>query len=292
MVRNHRLQDIKDFDETKKQKQIFQSSEMEKKLQEFQARKTIEEDKQKKIEFPILNEEESVKGETNTAEDTTFRDKSKKKETEVIKEKQGKGAVTETQHLPEMAADMHKEKMIKQEGNQAFLPPNPLEDYSEADNDISGYEDEYSVGIDLPLATEITSGNVTPIPTTGELEELSSVEDLVDQADSGRSSHIRDSQTSLRSLLKKTSLDNEEIFENSIDKVDGNVSPRKVHFSDIDQVKLLSQDSSPAASDVSDTTALPITMCKTFLSSTPSPSMPTIISTKISENLDADRPVH
>ena len=69
-------------------------------------------------------------------------------------------AVTETQHLPEMAADMHKEKMIKQEGNQVFLPPNPLEDYSEADNDISGYEDEYSVGIDLPLATEITSGNI------------------------------------------------------------------------------------------------------------------------------------
>ena len=87
-------------------------------------------------------------------------------------------------------------------------------------------------------------------------------------------------------------MDNEEIFENSIDKVDGNVSPRKVHFSDIDQVKLLSQDSSPAASDVSDTTALPITMCKTFLSLTPSPSMPTIITTKISENLDADRPVH
>ena len=91
MVRNHRLQDIKDFDETKKQKQIFQSSEMEKKLQEFQARKTIEEDKQKQIEFPILNEVESVKEETNRAEDTTVRDKSKKKETEVLKEKEGKG---------------------------------------------------------------------------------------------------------------------------------------------------------------------------------------------------------
>ena len=69
-------------------------------------------------------------------------------------------AVTEALHLPEMAAYMHKEKITKQEGNQAFLPTNPLEDYSEADNDISGYEDEYSVGIDLPLATEITSGNI------------------------------------------------------------------------------------------------------------------------------------
>ena len=91
MVRNHRLKDIKDFDETKKQKQIFQSSEIEKKLQEFQARKTIEEDKQKTIECPALNEVESVKEETNRAEDTTVRDKSKKKEIEEIKEKEGKG---------------------------------------------------------------------------------------------------------------------------------------------------------------------------------------------------------
>ena len=36
---------------------------------------------------------------------------------------------------------------------------------------MSCYEDDFSVGIDLPLAVE-TSGNVTPIPTTGELEEL------------------------------------------------------------------------------------------------------------------------
>ena len=51
-------------------------------------------------------------------------------------------AVTEALHLPEMAAYMHKEKITKQEGNQAFLPPNPLEDYSEADNDISENTDD------------------------------------------------------------------------------------------------------------------------------------------------------
>merc|ERR1719219_497811 len=38
MVRNHRLQDIKDFDETKKRGQLFQTSEMEKRQQEFQSR--------------------------------------------------------------------------------------------------------------------------------------------------------------------------------------------------------------------------------------------------------------
>ena len=41
----------------------------------------------------------------------------------------------------------------------------------ESDEEMSCYEDDFSVGIDLPLAVE-TSGNVTPIPTTGELEEL------------------------------------------------------------------------------------------------------------------------
>ena len=42
---------------------------------------------------------------------------------------------------------------------------------ADSDEDMSAYEDDFSVGIDLPLAAE-TSGNVTPIPTTGELEEL------------------------------------------------------------------------------------------------------------------------
>ena len=40
------------------------------------------------------------------------------------------------------------------------------------EEEMSGYDDDFSVGIDLPLAVDTTSGNVTPIPTTGELEEL------------------------------------------------------------------------------------------------------------------------
>ena len=46
---------------------------------------------------------------------------------------------------------------------------------ADSDEDISCYDDDFSVGIDLPMAAE-TSGNVTPIPTTGELEELRSVQ--------------------------------------------------------------------------------------------------------------------
>ena len=44
----------------------------------------------------------------------------------------------------------------------------------ESDDEMSGFEDDFSVGIDLPMTVE-TSGNVTPIPTTGELEELRSI---------------------------------------------------------------------------------------------------------------------
>ena len=57
MVRNHRLQDIKDFDETKKRGQLFESSEMEKKQQEFQVRKTKDDEQQKIKEFPQLSSE-------------------------------------------------------------------------------------------------------------------------------------------------------------------------------------------------------------------------------------------
>ena len=44
-------------------------------------------------------------------------------------------------------------------------------DRHESDEEMSCFEDEVSMGIELPNAAE-TSGNVTPIPTTGELEEL------------------------------------------------------------------------------------------------------------------------
>ena len=40
------------------------------------------------------------------------------------------------------------------------------------EEEMSGYDDDFSVGIDLPMAVDSTSGNVTPIPTTGELEQL------------------------------------------------------------------------------------------------------------------------
>lgn len=55
------------------------------------------------------------------------------------------------------------------------LTPERLEERGGQDSDeeeMSGYEDDFSVGIDLPMAVDMTSGNVTPIPTTGELEEL------------------------------------------------------------------------------------------------------------------------
>ena len=51
------------------------------------------------------------------------------------------------------------------------MPGPVLARNDESDDEMSGFEDDFSVGIDLPMAIE-TSGNVTPIPTTGELEEL------------------------------------------------------------------------------------------------------------------------
>ena len=124
---------------------------------------------------------------------------------------------------------------------------------------------------------------MTPIPTTGELGDLSSGEDLPDpdhRSLSGRrpASQQDGSETSLKSLLKKNNFDNEETAYRSIADVEeenmGNMTPKKVHFSEIDQVKRLSQDSDPA-----DTTVLPILLCKTVMSSTPSPSVPTIVPT-------------
>ena len=60
---------------------------------------------------------------------------------------------------------------------------------------------------------------------------------------------------------------------------DGKVSPKKVHFSEIDQVKLMSQDSliSFAPSEGSDVPILPITICKTVMSTTPIPSVARIV---------------
>merc|ERR1719376_409463 len=166
MVRNHRLQDIKDFDETKKRGQLFQTSEMEKRQQEFQNRKTKDEEElQKRNEFPQLSSEnetfvrctnqmetyihkipdevQSVKKERYTNEDIQGSDKLNGRETHEHTEstkKQQKGekeAVTEAQHLPEKSVDVHKDLITNQEEKQVLLLCNPLEDCSDVDNDIS-----------------------------------------------------------------------------------------------------------------------------------------------------------
>jgi len=123
------------------------------------------------------------------------------------------------------------------------------------DEDDFGYEEEFSVGIDLPQGQDTTSGNVTPIPTTGELEELSisSQDDatIVEDIRSGQGSRA----TPLKSLLKKPSVDIESSGDSDSD--DGKISPKKVHFSEIDQVKLMSQESiaSMVSSDSGDPAA-------------------------------------
>ena len=126
------------------------------------------------------------------------------------------------------------------------------------------------------------TGNVTPIPTTGELEELSVEEEILVEEDIRPISRQDSRATPLKSLLKKASFNNEETFGSigsDLDSEDGKVSPKKVHFSEIDQVKLMSQDSliSFAPSERSDVPSLPITLCKTVMSTTPIPSVARIV---------------
>ena len=63
------------------------------------------------------------------------------------------------------------------------------------------------MGIDLPQGLDHTSGNVTPTPTTGELEELSissaEQQTVVEDIRSSQGSRA----TPLKSLLKKPSVD-------------------------------------------------------------------------------------
>ena len=74
------------------------------------------------------------------------------------------------------------------------------------------------MGIDLPQGLDPTSGNVTPTPTTGELEELSissaeqqTVVEDIRSTQGSQATDIRSSQgsraTPLKSLLKKPSVD-------------------------------------------------------------------------------------
>merc|ERR1719273_1298725 len=88
--------------------------------------------------------------------------------------------------------------------------PSPSLGETTDEEDDFGFEDEQSMGIDLPQGVDPTSGNVTPTPTTGELEELSIssaeqqtvVEDIKKVVEDIRSTQ-GSRATPLKSLLKK-----------------------------------------------------------------------------------------
>ena len=121
------------------------------------------------------------------------------------------------------------------------------------DDPESEAAEEVSCAIDLP--TQENSGNVTPVPTTGELEEISAHEEEVKAKelllnvveDPGR-------RTPLKSLLKRTSEEPPDLHEDFCDPDEGRYSPKKVvTFSEVDQIKLMSMESlvSTATSDTS-----------------------------------------
>ncbi len=129
---------------------------------------------------------------------------------------------------------------------------------------------------------------MTPIPTTGELEELSSVEESTVIEDlSGKEDLLEQvgpqaaRSTPLKSLLKKPSLDVDSSSSDS-DYEDGKVSPKKVHFSEIDQVKLMSQESlsSMAASELNENSQLPVTLCTAVIKTTAVPSVVKIVNSR------------
>ena len=88
------------------------------------------------------------------------------------------------------------------------------------------------------------------MPTRGELEEISSVDELtavedilLDEMNSEYQQETR--ATPLKSLLKKPTVETPDMnrSDSETDSEDGKTSPKKVHFCEIDQVKLMSQDS-------------------------------------------------
>ena len=131
---------------------------------------------------------------------------------------------------------------------------------------------------------------MTPSPTTGELEELSSVDEptvieetvrpskaVIEAVASLQQQQQTARSTPLKSLLKKPSLDVDSSSSES-DSEDGKVSPKKVHFSEIDQVKLMSQESlsSMVASELNEN-PLPVTLCTAVIKTTPVPSLVKIV---------------
>lgn len=132
---------------------------------------------------------------------------------------------------------------------------------------------------------------MTPVPTTGELEELSSVDEptvIEDPVTASRepveASSLQQAarSTPLKSLLKKPSLDvADDSSSSDSDAEDGKASPKKVHFSEIDQVKLMSQESlaSMAASELNEN-PLPVTLCTAVMKTTAVPSVVKIVNSR------------
>ena len=153
-----------------------------------------------------------------------------------------------------------------------------LEAAIHSDDDTEGYSEgaeDFSCGIEMPFSmagggTELDSGNVTPVQTLGELEDIS-VEELELQ------SSTSPRRTPLKSLLKK-SFETEETHslpEEPLTTVrERSCSPRKaVHFSEVDQVKLMSQESlvSTAPSDGSQSEAQTVNATSITCTAKPSP---------------------
>ena len=144
-----------------------------------------------------------------------------------------------------------------------------------SDDDTEGYSEgaeDFSCGIEMPFSmagggTELDSGNVTPVQTLGELEDIS-VEELELQ------SSTSPRRTPLKSLLKK-SFETEETPEEPLTTVrERSCSPRKaVHFSKVDQVKCMSQESlvSTAPSDGSQSEAQTVNATSMTCTAKPAP---------------------
>ena len=129
--------------------------------------------------------------------------------------------------------------------------------------------------VNIQLIDERISNNESNLLSGGHFDGLSS--DMCSATD--RESVVGASNfniiTPLKSLLKKPSVDRDLVPDSdSSEEGCGHNSPKKGHFSEVDQIKLMSHDSlaSMAASDCSD--ILPVQLCKTIMTSTPTPSVP------------------
>ena len=102
----------------------------------------------------------------------------------------------------------------------------------------------------------------------------------------GSSTPIMERRTPLKSLLKKPSVDRDlgpDSSDSSEEGGGGQNSPKKVHFSEVDQIKLMSQDSlssmaaSVECSGCCGADIVPVQLCKTIMTSTPAPSVAKLV---------------